>query len=186
MLASASPRRRELLAAFGVPFEVVAADIDETARSGEAPVSLARRLAAEKAARVAAEVGEGVVVLGADTIVDVDGEMLAKPTDPADAGRMLTLLSGRTHLVHTAVAVGGGVGDVRVEHSTTAVAFVELTTDVIDWYVGTGEPFDKAGGYAIQGVGGVLVASVDGSVSNVVGLPLDVVTRLLADRGRLC
>lgn len=185
MLASASPRRRELLAVFGVPFDVVAADIDETARPGEAPVTLARRLATEKAARVAAEVGEGVVVLGADTIVEVDGEMLGKPTDPADAGRMLTLLSGRRHLVHTAVAVGRGTGDIVVEHSTTVVAFVELATDVIDWYVGTDEPFDKAGGYAIQGVGGVLVARVDGSVSNVVGLPLDVVTRLLGDQLRV-
>lgn len=162
-------------------FDVVVADVDESVRPGETPIELARRLAVDKATHISAHEGDGVVAIGADTVVDIDGQVLGKPADHDDARRMLALLSGRAHLVHTAVAVchAGRAG--RVDHATTAVTFVDLTADVIEWYLDTGEPFDKAGAYGIQGIGGALVAAVDGSVTNVVGLPLDVVVRLLAD-----
>ncbi len=120
----------------------------------------------------------GDPVLAADTIVEVDGEILGKPVDTDDARRMLGRLSGRSHRVHTGVAVRRGER-VDVEVVTTIVTFVALTAESIDWYLATGEPFDKAGAYAIQGAGGVFVEAVRGSVSNVVGLPLATVARLL-------
>jgi septum formation protein len=173
VLASGSPRRRELLAQLGLAFAVVVPDVDETPRSGERPVELVRRLALAKVAAV-----DGDPVLAADTTVEVDGEILGKPVDADDARRMLRRLSGRAHKVHTGVAVRA---DERVgaEVVTTIVTFVPLQPVVIEWYVGTGEPLDKAGAYAIQGAGGVFVEAVRGSVSNVVGLPLTTVARLL-------
>lgn len=173
MLASGSPRRRELLGRLGVPFRVVAPDLDESARPGETALALVRRLAAEKAAVV-----DGPLVLAADTVVELDGELLGKPTDADEARAMLRRLSGRTHHVHTGVAARAGE---RAETATvtTAVRFAPLTTPAVDWYVATGEPFDKAGAYALQGAGGVFVESVEGSVSNVVGLPLAVAADLL-------
>ena len=173
VLASGSPRRRELLARLGEPFTVVPADIDETPQSGESPRDLVRRLAVAKATAVA-----GDVVLGADTIVEIDGEMLAKPVDADDARRMLGRLSARSHRVHTGVAVRSGER-VDVEVCTTIVTFGALSPASIDWYLATGEPFDKAGAYAQQGAGGIFVEAVRGSVSNVVGLPLAAVVRLL-------
>lgn len=181
VLASGSPRRRKLLDLLGVPYRIVAPDIDETPRPGEAPIDLVARLGAGKAEAVGvveAGKGAGGVVLAADTVVDVDGVVFAKPVDDADARRMLAALSGRTHLVHTGVAVRRDASTV-VEVATTAVRIVALTATIIDWYVATGEPGDKAGAYAIQGVGGQFVASIEGSPSNVIGLPLDVVSRLL-------
>jgi septum formation protein len=177
VLASGSPRRRELLAHLGVPFTVVAADVDETPRPGEGPVELVRRLAAAKAAAV-----DGDPVLAADTVVELDGEILGKPADAAAARRMLARLSGRSHHVHTGVALRAGER-LDVEVVTTAVTFAALTPEAIEWYVATGEPLDKAGAYAIQGAGGVFVESIHGSASNVVGLPLATVARLLH---RLC
>jgi septum formation protein len=173
VLASASPRRRDLLGRLGVPFAVAAADVDETPVVGEAPLALVRRLAAAKAAAV-----DGPLVLAADTIVEVDGEILGKPVDVDDARRMLRRLSARTHHVHTGVAARSGE---RVEQATvtTDVRLVPLTAAAIEWYVATGEPMDKAGAYAIQGVGTVFVESVRGSVSNVVGLPLTTAVGLL-------
>ena len=173
VLASGSPRRRELLAQLGLTFDVVSPDVDETPHPAERPVALVRRLARAKAAAVA-----GAVVRAADTTVELDGEILGKPVDDADARRMLRRLSGRAHKVHTGVAVRAGEG-VAAEVVTTIVTFVPLQPPVIDWYVGTGEPLDKAGSYAIQGHGGVFVEHVRGSVSNVVGLPLTTVARLL-------
>jgi septum formation protein len=176
VLASASPRRSELLRSVGLEFDVLPADIDESARPGELPADYVKRLSGEKAAVVAGCIGEDAIVVAADTTVDVDGLILEKPLDDADAHRMLALLSGRTHLVHTGVTVirssgvgSRGAGAAVVE---TSVEFVELTPQIIAWYVGTGEPFGKAGAYAIQGAGGALVRRLDGSVTNVIGLPL--------------
>lgn len=175
VLASASPRRHELLRQIGVDFEVRAPDIDETPLPGETPVEYVRRVALAKRAAVGRAADE--LVIAADTTVDVDSVILAKPLDAADAASMLRCLSGRAHFVHTGVAVCRA--DVRVaEVCTTEVAFVPLDEALIDWYVSTGEPMGKAGAYAIQGAGGALVEGVRGSVSNVVGLPLHVVIDL--------
>ncbi len=168
VLASASPRRAELLGSAGLEFDVVPADLDESVRPGETPSDYVARLSAEKARVVVDRLGTSRIVVAADTTVDVDGQILEKPVDDADARRMLEMLSGRAHLVHTGVTVSG-VQTLVVE---TAVEFVELRPDAIDWYIATGEPFGKAGGYAIQGAGGALVRRVDGSVTNVIGLPL--------------
>jgi septum formation protein len=176
-LASTSPRRRELLGVLGIPFRVVApAGVDETPLGGESPCELARRLAVEKARSV-----DGDPVLAADTVVEVDGDILGKPADADDARRMLQCLSGRTHLVHTGVAVRSAAS-LEVDVVTTSVRFVPLTPEAIEWYLATAEPFDKAGAYAVQGAGGVFVDCVEGSVSNVIGLPLHTVVRMLGTR----
>jgi septum formation protein len=187
VLASASPRRSELLRSVGLEFDVLPADIDESARPGELPADYVERLSGEKAAVVAGRIGEDVIVVAADTTVDVDGQILEKPLDDADARRMLALLSGRPHLVHTAVTVLRSTGRSDSVVVTTAVDFVALTPEIVEWYVATGEPFGKAGAYAIQGAGGALVRRLDGSVTNVIGLPLaetlDLV-RKIAESGR--
>jgi septum formation protein len=198
VLASASPRRSELLRSVGLEFEVIPADIDESVRAGELPADYVARLSGEKAAVVAGRIGADAIVVAADTTVDVDGQILEKPADAADAHRMLTLLSGRTHLVHTGVTVlrsslSFGVGSGRTGAVIdavvveTSVEFVTLTAEIVEWYVETGEPFGKAGAYAIQGAGGALVRRLDGSVTNVIGLPLaetlDLV-RTTAESGR--
>jgi septum formation protein len=180
VLASGSPRRRELLSQLGVTFDVRAPDIDESIRSGEGAVDYVRRLAAEKA--MAVDVAADELVVAADTTVELDGEVLGKPADGADAAQMLTRLSGRTHAVHTGVAVRAGsrwVADV----SSSMVTFVTLSPTQIEWYVATGEAFDKAGGYALQGAGGVFVRRVEGSVSGIIGLPLDVTVALAGTLG---
>ena len=145
MLASGSARRRELLAQLGLAFDVVSPDIDETPLPGERPLDLVRRLAVGKARAV-----EGDVVLAADTIVEVDGEIFGQPVDADDARRMLRRLSGRTHRVHSGVALRAD-GQEAVETVTTYVTFVPLTPGALEWYLGTGEPFGKAGAYGIQG-----------------------------------
>jgi septum formation protein len=179
VLASSSPRRRELLGLLGVRFTVEPAHLDETPNAGEDPLGYVRRLATEKAGAVGSA---GEVVLAADTTVVLDGEILGKPGSPSEAADMLRALSGRSHLVHTGLAVRV---DERVvtASATTSVRFVPLTDDDVAWYVATGEPMDKAGAYAVQGAGGVFVAAVDGSASNVVGLPLHLVPALLAEVG---
>lgn len=179
VLASASPRRRELLAQLDVAFDVAVPDVDETPRDGEQPAELVRRLARDKAAAVARARPDAVVV-AADTVVDVDGVGLGKPASDDEARRMLRLLSARRHLVHTGVAVAAGARVAVTEVITTAVEFVALTEATVDWYVATGEPRDKAGAYAIQGHGGVLVRRIEGSASNVVGLPLAELATMLA------
>ncbi len=171
----------------GLEFEVMPADIDESVQQGEVPADYVARLSREKAAAVGARVGSDVVIVAADTTVDVDGQILEKPLDAADARRMLMLLSGRTHLVHTGVTVAW-FPETRALGTTTAVIetavrVVELTPRLVDWYVGTGEPFGKAGGYAIQGTGGALVREVHGSVTNVIGLPLAETLELLRGQG---
>ncbi|NND74725.1 MAG: septum formation protein Maf [Ilumatobacter sp.] len=168
VLASASARRSQLLARAGVDFEVRAADIDESPQSGERPAEYVRRLASEKGDAV---MRPGDLVLSADTTVDIDGEILEKPTDDADVERMLRLLSGRAHDVHTGVRVAGRGTD-RLAVVTTQVVFVELTSEMIDWYVATGDGLGKAGAYGIQGAAGAFVRRVEGSVTNVIGLPM--------------
>ena len=175
VLASASPRRHELLTRTGVPFVVRAPDIDESPVDGEQPVDYVRRLASQKAA--AARPAPGELIIAADTTVDLDERILGKPLDDREAGEMLRQLSGRTHRVHTGVAVRVD-GRELVEVCTTMVTFVELAESTIDWYVATGEPMGKAGAYALQGAGAALVSSVHGSVSNVIGLPMHVVLDL--------
>jgi septum formation protein len=180
VLASGSPRRHELLTQIGVEFVVREPDIDETPSSGEDPVDYVRRLASAKAAAVVAAPHD--LVIAADTTVALGSAILGKPMDDRDAASMLGRLSGATHLVHTGVAVRLGDQEL-VEVCTTAVTFVDLDTATIDWYVATGEPMGKAGSYAIQGAGAALVSSVDGSVSNVIGLPLHVVVELAGQVG---
>lgn len=178
VLASGSPRRRELLAHLGLHFDVVVPDVDETPLEGEEPVAYVLRIARAKA--LAVEVPDGAAVVAADTTVEIDGRILGKPSDEDDAGAMLRDLSGRTHRVHTGLVVRRD-GDVRDEVVTTHVTFVPLTEATLSWYVATGEPMDKAGAYAIQGAGGVLVERIEGSASNVVGLPLAQLSRLLRE-----
>lgn len=171
VLASASPRRRELLARLGLDPEVRPASVDETPRAGEAPEDLALRLARAKAADVAAGLAPGRVALAADTVVALHGESLGKPTDDAHAAAMLRRLSGRVHRVLTGVAAARGD-----EHHhalvATDVRMRELSEDEIAWYLATGESAGKAGGYALQGAGAALVAGIDGSDTSVIGLPL--------------
>lgn len=176
VLASSSPRRADLLSSVGLEFEVEPANVDETPHPGEAPSEYVRRVALDKARAVA---GPGRFVLAADTTVDLDGEILAKPSDNADARRMLSRLSGMDHFVHTGVAVCAGLQPACIEVVTTAVRFTDLSPEVIDWYVATGEAADKAGAYAIQGRAAAFVESVDGSVTNVIGLPLAQTLHLL-------
>jgi septum formation protein len=170
VLASASPRRLELLRSAGIEPLVHAADIDEAPRDGEAPVDYARRLSAEKARAVAQELDEKGPVLGADTIV-YRGSILGKPKDAADARAMLTTLSGQTHEVITAYTLLYR-GNERGRAVVTEVTFRELTPAELEGYIGSGEWRDKAGGYAVQGLAGALVRTVKGSYTNVVGLPL--------------
>jgi septum formation protein len=184
VLASASPRRLELLAPLRLDLVVHPADIDESVIGDEDPVAYVRRLSIGKAEAVAlaraAHTDE--IVIAADTTVDVDGHILGKPADADDARSMLTRLAGRTHQVHTGVTVIRGA-DTATAVVTTQVSFASLTDLELDWYLATGEPFDKAGAYAIQGAGGALVSSVNGSVSNVVGLPLATVVELARSIG---
>jgi septum formation protein len=177
LLASASPRRAQLLEAAGIRFEARPSDVDETPRPGEAPEAYVKRLAREKAEGVARQ-QPARLVLGADTTVVVDDRILAKAEDPAEARAMLRLLAGRTHQVLTGVAlVGAGISAVDV--STTTVEFAPMTSEDIDQYVATDEWRDKAGAYGIQGRAGRFVTRVEGSYTNVVGLPVSLVYHLL-------
>lgn len=184
VLASSSPRRRELLAGLGLEFAMRSVEIDESPQPGEAPDDYVIRLAREKAAAAAQNATPGELVLAADTIVALGGELLGKPVDDADARRMLHILAGRSHQVLTGVALDTSEGPTRVAvRSTdlcrTRVTFAPLSNEEIDWYVATGEPRDKAGAYAVQGLGGLFVERLDGNYSNVVGLPLPTTYRLL-------
>lgn len=186
VLASASPRRRELLTQAGFSFDVRPAQIPEDPKSGEDPIAYVTRLAREKAKAVFAEIAPEnsappPVVLGADTTVTLDNYILGKPQDAADAARMLRLLSGRTHRVITGVAlVSGQATEVAAE--VTAVRFVTLSDKEIADYVATGEPMDKAGAYAIQGRAARWIPRIEGCYFNVVGLPIALVATLLEQR----
>jgi septum formation protein len=208
VLASGSPRRQELLRAAGISFAVQPADIDETPLANEPPQAYAERMAQEKALVVSQKRPQDLV-LGADTIVVVDGAILGKPRDGEDACRMLRLLSGRTHQVITSVCLtksvargqgtvvsanaepwvqaasergsGNGKRDLKISSETTLVTIVELSDDEIRAYVATGEPMDKAGAYAIQGMASRWIPRIEGDYSNVVGLPVALVYRMLRE-----
>ncbi|MBU0673785.1 MAG: septum formation inhibitor Maf [Proteobacteria bacterium] len=172
ILASGSPRRKRMLAEIGLNFRVVSAQVDEVALPGEAPEVFVRRLAEEKAREVA-EVNPGEYTIGADTVVVLEGRILGKPRDVNEAKVMLANLSGNRHQVYTGFSVVNTEPVVQVTRSVvTEVEFCVLAEELINAYVATGEPLDKAGSYGIQGRGGTLVRSINGSYSNVVGLPM--------------
>ena len=187
VLGSASPRRRELLARAGIAFEIVPADIEERALPGEEPAALAERLAREKAEAVAERVGAAPrrLVLGADTIVVIGGDVLGKPVDPPDAMRLLGRLVGREHVVMTAVALVASdrLGEVATRVVASRVVMRDADPDEIRRYVATGEPLDKAGAYAAQGEGRRFIDRIEGSESNVIGLPMEETLALLRAHG---
>lgn len=176
VLASRSPRRAELLTAAKIPFITRAADIDETLRPGELPRPYVLRMAEEKARAVAASPSE--IVLGADTTVVIGNEILAKPLDAADATRMLSSLSGRSHEVLTGICLLHGP-EIVLDVASTTVSFNPMTVEEIAEYVATGEPMDKAGAYAIQGIASRWIERIDGPYANVVGLPVALLVRHL-------
>ncbi len=181
VLASGSPRRAELLAAAGYSFEGLPVDLDESLRAGERPSAYVRRLAAEKSAaglQRAGPVSNDVIVIGADTTVVVGDDILGKPGDAEESRAMLRRLSGRGHQVMTGVSIRHRDVEMGTVETTT-VWFTELTAAAIDWYVSTGEGLDKAGAYAIQGVASRFIPRIEGSYSNVVGLPVHAVTALI-------
>jgi len=184
ILASASVRREELLRLVGLPFTVDPAGIDETALAGEPPEALVVRLATGKTETVAARQPAGTVVIGADTIVVVDDLALGKPVDDDDARRMIGMLSGRSHRVLTGVALASGDRVTAALESTT-VTFADLSPAELDWYVATGDHRGKAGAYGVQGVAGNFITRLDGSFTNVVGLPLTTLRPMLAAAGFL-
>lgn len=178
VLASRSPRRVELLKQLVADFTVLPADIDETPHTNEDPVSYVKRLALEKARSVYMVSDSHAIVIGADTTVDLDGNIFGQPVDDDDARQMLRRLSGTTHQVHTGVAVVSATGE-QVEVVSSSVTFLDLRPEMLEWYIGTGESVGKAGSYAIQGHGSALVASSTGSMTNIIGLPLEVTAQLL-------
>ena len=182
VLASASPRRSELLRAAGIPFEAVPADVDETQRPGEDAETYVRRLAADKAARVAGLL-PGRTVLGADTAVVLDGEVLGKPRDATDAIRMLSRLSGRSHRVLTGVCLIDQHGEAESAVAATLVEFRRLSEAEIDDYVASGEPMDKAGAYGIQAGARAFIVRFDGDYQTVVGLPVALIQAMCERRG---
>ena len=206
VLASASPRRQELLRKAGISFTIEPADINETPREGESPRDCAERLAREKALAIS-NARPLNYVLGADTVVAVDNMILGKPADTADAARMLRLLSGRTHQVITGVClVSPAVADkksrfppssektaarttedrnLRVASEATLVTMLDLSDQEIHDYIATGEPMDKAGAYAIQGLAARWIQRIEGDYNNVVGLPVTLVCQLLRDQGQM-
>lgn len=201
VLASASPRRQDLLRSAGISFTVQPADIDETPLNGESAVACAERLAREKAITISKTRPQDLI-LGADTVVVVNGTMLAKPVDAEDAVRMLRLLSGRVHQVITGVCLVAPrrqetnaqqpgtesrqlTTDIATTSETTLVTFSEMSDTDICGYVATGEPMDKAGAYAIQGIASRWIPRIEGDYSNVVGLPVALVCRMLRQQGYL-
>lgn len=183
ILASASPRRRELLALLGLPFRIAAADIDETPLPGEDPRAYTERLAQEKAEAIAHR-EPNATILAADTTVVCDNLILGKPQDAADASRMLQLLQGRTHTVITGIAVHSN-NQTTIESDMTAVTFIQMNIEMIENYIATGEPLDKAGAYGIQGIAAQFIPRIEGDYTNVVGLPLARVRHMLTRAGLL-
>ena len=184
ILGSGSPRRAAILKGMGVEFEKRTADIDESQLPGEASVEYVRRLSERKARKVFAEYGsDSRCVLGADTIVTIDGELLGKPTDEKDAHRMLSRLSNRVHEVITSFTLCDDTGHCTVHHEVTRVSFRDLSSAEIQAYVATGSPMDKAGAYGIQDGAGAFVSRIDGSFSNVVGLPVESLVETFVAQG---
>jgi septum formation protein len=187
ILASASARRAEILRAAGIPFETLPTNLDESPRAGETIEAMVLRLAEAKARTAVASLksrNETAIVIGADTVVDLDGDVLGKPGSARVAREMLHKLSGRTHRVVTGLAlIRVPDGEARLELETTQVRFAALTPEEIDLYAATDEPLDKAGAYAIQGIAGCYVEGIEGCYFNVVGLPLARLYRMLKDLG---
>jgi len=178
ILASSSPRRADLLRSIGVEFEIVPSQVQERPHTGEAPADYITRLARAKVISIARKREQGLVI-GADTIVVLDGKILGKPVDEADAARMLRSLSGRWHAVMTGVALYDVATRQEVaDYDKTLVRFGQMNEPEIDWYVKSGEPMDKAGAYGIQGLAGLFIEEIAGNYFNVVGLPLPLVYRL--------
>ncbi|HJP91335.1 MAG TPA: Maf family protein [Pyrinomonadaceae bacterium] len=177
ILASSSPRRTEILNRAGWPHEVMVAGIDESVRPQEDPATYVQRLARSKAEAVAQRLDAGLV-LGADTTVVIEGQILGQPRDEADARRMLDLLNGRWHEVMTGVALVRVGGESRVDYETTRVRFAEMNPVEIDWYIATGEAFGKAGAYGIQGKAALFIEEIDGDYFNIMGLPIRLVYKL--------
>ena len=181
VLASASPRRAEILRTVGWPFEALPLDIDETRLADEDAATYVQRLARAKA-EAAAQLRRGALIVGADTTVVVGAEILEKPRDQDDARRMLQLLSGQWHQVLTGIAlVDSATAESKLACATTAVKFSVMSRDEIDWYVSTGEPMDKAGAYAIQGLGSRFIEGIRGDYFNVVGLPVRLLYELMRE-----
>ena len=183
ILASSSPRRRELLSSIGVSFEVIASNVPEKHGAGEAPEEYVARLSRDKAEAIASQHHDRWVI-AADTTVLLEDRLLEKPEDAPDAIRMLATIAGKTHIVYTGVTlqnVSLGYRDTRV--AETEVRMLPLSKEEIEWYVGTGEPLDKAGAYAAQGIGAVFVDSIHGSYTNVVGLPLALLFQMMRKAG---
>jgi len=184
ILASTSSRRAEVLRQAGFAFEVVSAAVDEAPRRGEAPVNLVKRLAAEKARTAGKTIREDSIVIAADTEVALEGRIFGKPASAEEAKAMLATLAGKTHQVVTGLAVlRMPRAEMGVEHEETLVTFAPLSEAEIAAYVATREPFDKAGGYAVQGRGGVFVTRIEGCYFNVVGLPLARLYRMIREMG---
>lgn len=183
ILASASPRRRELLGSIGLDFEVIPSHVPEVRESGEAPEEYVARLSRDKAAAIANE-HPGRWVIAADTTVLLGEQLLEKPVDAADAMRMLGTIAGKTHVVYTGVTLqnlASGYRDTRVAESE--VRMLPLSDRDVEWYAATGEPLDKAGAYAVQGIGAMFIDSIHGSYTNVVGLPLATLFQMLRKAG---
>jgi septum formation protein len=183
ILASSSPRRRELLASVGIDFEVVPSNVPEHHQPGEAPEEYVARLSRDKAAAIAQR-HPARWIIAADTTVLLGDQLLEKPADPADAARMLSAIAGKTHVVYTGVTLqnlDNGHRDTRVAESE--VRMLPLDGNDIEWYVATGEPLDKAGAYAVQGIGAMFIDSIHGSYTNVVGLPLALLFQMLRKAG---
>ena len=180
VLASGSPRRAEILERAGWPYEVMVAGVDETLFPNEEAAVYVQRLARSKAEAVASRLEQGVV-LGADTTVVVENQILGQPVDDADARRMLKLLNAKWHEVLTGVALARVGGESRVGCETTRVRFSEMSEREIDWYIATGEPFGKAGAYGIQGKASLFIEEIEGDYFNIMGLPIRLVYELAAD-----
>jgi septum formation protein len=180
VLASGSPRRAEILKRASWPHEVIVAGIDESLQPDEQAAAYVQRLARSKAQAVAQRLEQGLV-LGADTTVVVEGQILGQPEDDADARRMLKLLNGKWHEVLTGVALVRVGGESRVDYETTRVRFAEMSESEIDWYISTGEPFGKAGAYAIQGKASLFIEEIEGDYFNIMGLPIRLVYELATD-----
>jgi septum formation protein len=181
ILASASPRRAEILRTVGWPFDPLPVDIDETRRAGEQAVEYVKRLAREKAEAAAARVPSSIII-AADTTVTIDDHILEKPADEADAERMLHLLSDRWHSVMTGLAIINCESSrTMVAHEKTEVKFAAMSDEEIAWYVKTGEPMDKAGAYAIQGLGARFIEEIKGDFFNVMGLPIRLVYEVFVE-----
>lgn len=183
ILASSSPRRRELLQGLGIPFTVETSDVDESTSPGLPPAEIVESLAQRKAREIAGKKGDGLVI-GADTIVVLDGNVLGKPRDDADAYQMLQSMQGREHTVFSGVAlIDAKSGREEVAHRSTKVRIRPLTKQEIIAYIATKEPLDKAGSYAIQGIGSTIVEAIQGDYFTVVGLPLNLTAAMLSRFG---